>query len=216
MSFKRFYEQKYASKVENLNPMKLHAITMFPTPPRKILDVGCGTGVLAGILTDYGYDVTGIDISDSAIEKCHEKGINAYVQDLSEPFSFKEREFDCILMSEVLEHIVDPIQVLRKLRAVLKPGGVMIITTPNSVFFTRRLRYLIGKSSTETQNFSHLRFFSKKLLSSVVTAAGFQIVDFLGYFFNPFNMKEGFVLRNLRNILSENFIAVLRKPELKG
>ena len=122
MSFKRFYEEKYASTVENLNPMKLHAITLFPPPPRKILDVGCGTGVLAAMLTDYGYIVTGIDISDQAIEKCREKGLNAYVQDLSEPFTFQERDFDCILMSEVLEHLVDPVQALQNLREILKPG----------------------------------------------------------------------------------------------
>ena len=113
-------------------------------------------------------------------------------------------------MSEVIEHLVDPVQVLQKLRARLKPGGIMVLTTPNSVFLTRRLRYLIGKSSTETQNFSHLRFFSMNMLSRVVTAAGFQITELLGYLFNPFNMKTGFVLRFGRNLLAENFIIVLQ------
>ncbi|MCB2171309.1 class I SAM-dependent methyltransferase [archaeon] len=211
MSFKRFYENKYSTRIENLNPMKLQALSLFPSPPRTVLDVGCGTGMLAGLLSEAGYKVVGIDLSDVAVQKCRARGIEAYQQDLAEKLQFSDNTFDCILMSEVIEHLVDPIQVLKELRRVLKINGVMVITTPNSSFITRRFRYLIGKSSTETQNFSHLRFFSADFLKRVVTSAGFSIVHFLGYLFNPFNMNTGFVLRNLINLFSENFIVVLKK-----
>ena len=211
MSFKRFYESKYSTRIENLNPMKLQALSLFPLPPRTVLDVGCGTGMLAGLLTEAGYKVVGIDLSDVAVQKCRARGIEAYQQDLAETLQFSDNTFDCILMSEVIEHLVDPIQVLKELRRVLKINGVMVITTPNSSFITRRFRYLIGKSSTETQNFSHLRFFSADFLKRVVTSAGFNVVHFMGYLFNPFNMKTGFVLRNLINLFSENFILVLKK-----
>ena len=191
--------------------MKIKALSYFPPPPLKLLDVGCGTGVLSRLLVEKGYDVIGIDISENAINKCKNKGLNAYQQNLSEKLLFRDEEFDCILMSEVIEHIADTFFVLHELNRVLKTGGVFILTTPNSAFITRRLRYLIGKTSTETQNFSHLRFFNKKLLTRIVEEANFKLLGFKGFLFNPLNLSEGFVLNNLVNLLSENFIVIMKK-----
>jgi len=212
LSLKSFYENKYSIKDENINPMKIKALSYFPPPPLKLLDVGCGTGVLSRLLVERGYDVTGIDISENAITRCISKGLNAFQQDLSERLLFRDEEFDGILMSEVIEHIADTFFVLHGLNRVLKTGGVFILTTPNSAFITRRLRYLIGKTSTETQNFSHLRFFNKKLLTRILEEANYKILGFKGFFFNPLNLSEGFVLNNLVNLLSENFIVVMKKP----
>lgn len=211
MSLKSFYENKYSIREEYLNPMKIKALTYFPPPPLKILDVGCGTGVLSRLLVERGYNVIGVDISENAINKCKRKGLNAYQQDLGERLLFRDEEFDCILMSEVIEHISDTFFVLHELNRVLKTGGVFILTTPNSVFITRRLRYLMGKTSTETQNFSHLRFFNKKLLTRILNEADFKIESFKGFLFNPFNLNEGFVLDNLVNLASENFIVIVKK-----
>ena len=211
LSLKSFYEKKYSITEENLNPMKIKALSYFPPPPLKLLDVGCGTGVLSQLLIEKGYDVIGIDISENAINKCKSKGLNAYQQNLSEKLLFRDEEFDCILMSEVIEHIADTFFVLHELNRVLKTGGVFILTTPNSAFITRRFRYLIGKTSTETQNFSHLRFFNKKLLTRIVEEANYKILGFKGFLFNPLNLSEGFVLNNLVNLLSENFIVIMKK-----
>lgn len=211
LSLKSFYEKKYSIKEENLNPMKIKALSYFPPPPLKLLDVGCGTGVLSRLLVEKGYDVIGIDISENAINKCKNKGLNAYQQDLSEKLLFRDEEFDGILMSEVIEHIADTFFVLHELNRVLKTGGVFILTTPNSAFITRRLRYLIGKTSTETQNFSHLRFFNKKLLTRIVKEANYKVIGFKGFLFNPLNLREGFVLNNLVKLLSENFIVIMKK-----
>lgn len=211
MSLKSFYENKYSIKEENLNPMKIKALSYFPPPPFKLLDVGCGTGVLSQLLVEKGYDVIGIDISENAINKCKSKGLNAYQQDLSAKLIFRDEEFDGILMSEVIEHIADTFFVLHELNRVLKTGGVFILTTPNSAFITRRLRYLIGKTSTETQNFSHLRFFNKKLLTRIVKEANYKVLGFKGFLFNPLNLSEGFVLNNLVNLVSENFIVIMKK-----
>lgn len=191
--------------------MKIKALSYFPPPPLKLLDVGCGTGVLSRLLVEKGYDVIGIDISENAINKCKNKGLNAYQQDLSEKLLFRDEEFDGILMSEVIEHIADTFFVLHELNRVLKTGGVFILTTPNSAFITRRLRYLIGKTSTETQNFSHLRFFNKKLLTRIVKEANYKVIGFKGFLFNPLNLREGFVLNNLVKLLSENFIVIMKK-----
>jgi methionine biosynthesis protein MetW len=214
LSLKSFYENKYSTKEENINPMKITALGYFPPPPLKLLDVGCGTGVLSRLLVERGYDVTGIDLSENAITRCKRKGLDAFQQDLSERLLFGDEEFDGILMSEVIEHIADTFFVLHELYRVLKKGGVFILTTPNSVFITRRLRYLIGKTPTETQNFSHLRFFNKTLLTRIMEEANYDVINFKGYLFNPLNLSEGFVLDHLVNLLSENFIVVMKKPQV--
>jgi len=211
MGFKVFYEQKYSTRNENLNPMKLKALSYFPSPPRNILDVGCGSGLLTQLLNDRGYDTIGIDISENAVIKCREKGLKSYQQDLSEELVFEDEIFDCVLMSEVIEHLVDPYFALREIHRVLKKAGILIITTPNSSFITRRLRYLLGKTCTETQNFSHLRFYNEKLLKKIVQEVNYDIVDLKGYLFNPFNLNKGFKLDILKNLFSENFILIAQK-----
>lgn len=211
MGFKVFYEQKYSTRNEKLNPMKLKALSYLPSPPRKILDVGCGSGLLTQLLMGRGYDTIGIDISEKAIEKCREKGLLSYQQDLSEELLFEDEVFDCVLMSEVIEHLVDPYFALREIHRVLKKKGILVITTPNSSFITRRLRYLLGKTSTETQNFSHLRFFNVRLLNKILHEVNYDILDLKGYIFNPLNLNTGFTLDFLKNLLSENFIVIAQK-----
>jgi len=98
-----------------------------------ILDVGCGTGQLAGLLGNFGYQVLGIDIYQPKIEKAKE-------QKFSNNVSFQCRdalslnlkgEFDVIIAADVVEHLEKPEKFVITASSLLKSGGILIITIPN-------------------------------------------------------------------------------------
>jgi len=97
----------------------------------KILDVGCSSGPLMSLLRRRGFNnISGIDLSDKAIESCKNKGIkNSFVMDCAK-MSFKDNEFDIIIASDILEHIDDEDQALSELNRVLKPNGKLVIFVP--------------------------------------------------------------------------------------
>ncbi|KYN15567.1 Hexaprenyldihydroxybenzoate methyltransferase, mitochondrial, partial [Trachymyrmex cornetzi] len=106
----------------------------------KIVDVGCGGGILTERLARIGAQVTGIDVSAELLNVAKEhikldpnisKRVN-YIQTTVEDFSQKEREsYDAVVASEVLEHVADAQLFLKKCVELLKPGGSIFITTEN-------------------------------------------------------------------------------------
>ncbi len=100
-----------------------------------VLDVGCGTGIMVTLpLGSIGYRVTGIDIDGGSIQTA--RRVNPYSNvsfrqaDAAAALAAGER-YDVIIASEVLEHLADPLGFLQTLRALMRPGGVLILTTPN-------------------------------------------------------------------------------------
>ena len=114
----------------------------------KILDFGSHTGVLAVILQDYGYNVTSIDL-DSVIED----NIQTYtlnklkVDSLTQQWDqlpYEDNYFDSVIFSEVLEHIYEsPVQILKELYRILKPNGVLILTTPNVMKLENKIKFFL-------------------------------------------------------------------------
>ena len=108
----------------------------------KILDLGAYTGALIARLKDAGYNnVYGADLSNHLRESVGD----FWACDFNAEFanSIPEREFDCITASEVIEHLDDPRAFLRQCRLLLKPGGVLIISTPNIQFFEGRIKFAL-------------------------------------------------------------------------
>jgi SAM-dependent methyltransferase len=110
-----------------------------------ILDCGAGEGALASRLTDLGHSVTAIDIDEEAF-RCPQaefKKIN-----FDDPSDFEnfvksnENKFDVVVSTEVIEHIEDQWGYVRQLRKMLKPGGHMVITTPNTASYMSRFDFL--------------------------------------------------------------------------
>jgi 2-polyprenyl-3-methyl-5-hydroxy-6-metoxy-1,4-benzoquinol methylase len=145
-------------------------------PPLKILDVGCGTGLNSSFLAGAGHSVTGIDLSPAAIEKYRERGLDGFVCDMEEgPTPFPDNSFDLVYVSEIIEHCADTTVFLRELQRLTKPGGKMLLSTPNSAFWPYRILGLLGQTPSEFQHPGHVRFFSKRSLAAAITEAGFEI-----------------------------------------
>ncbi|MDO8287789.1 MAG: class I SAM-dependent methyltransferase [Parvibaculum sp.] len=143
----------------------------------RVLDVGCGTGLNAHMLRNMGHAVVGIDLSPVAIEKLRAAGFEGHVCDVIDGLPFQAASFDYIYASEVIEHVSDTERFLSELGRVLRPGGTLLLSTPNSAFWPFRLLGLLGQTLTEMQHPGHLRFFSKKSLERSIRDAGFDDVQ---------------------------------------
>jgi SAM-dependent methyltransferase len=146
-------------------------------PPLRILDVGCGTGLNAERLAAKGHTITGIDLSPVAIEKFTQKGFKGMVCDIERDAGvpLASASFDLVFASEVIEHVSDTGTFLAEVSRLLRPGGTLILSTPNSAFWAYRILSLLGQAASEYQHPGHVRFFSRRSLAAGLEAAGFAI-----------------------------------------
>ncbi len=113
--------------------------------PVSILDCGAGEGALSARLSDLGHDVTSIDIDQESF-KCNKSKFTKI--NFDDPFEFdhfvktNNNKFDVVLSTEVIEHIEDQWGYVRQLRKMLKPGGFLVITTPNTTSYLSRFDFL--------------------------------------------------------------------------
>ncbi|MBN1586483.1 MAG: class I SAM-dependent methyltransferase [Candidatus Omnitrophica bacterium] len=186
-----YYQQKYASGEEVLHSYKLRALEQARgLKPGRALDLGCGSGVMASRLKEMGHEVYGIDISSNAIQKLRERGIEGQTANLEEALPLSDAEFDLVWCTELLEHVANPTALLTEIRRVLKPGGRLLLTTPNSAHIAYRLLHLLGKTCSEVQHSEHLRFFSAASLKTLLEQTGFTINSLTGrnlYIIVPFS-----------------------------
>jgi len=173
----------------------------------KILDVGCGNGVISRHLGRYGFNVTGIDVSEKAIEKAKSLNIYSNVKFMTksaEQLVAEGIQYDAIICSEVLEHLNNPDALLDVLNKSLTNDGKLIITVPNGkgpreslvtkpVLKMRNknnwawklivnIKKSLGYSGTTIQsaadNLDHVQFFSKKDIQLLSVKHNLKIVQF--------------------------------------
>ena len=141
------------------------------TPPR-LLDVGCATGIFLEVARAAGCPGEGLDLSEYALALAREKGFAARRGTLEEA-AFPAESFDVISMWDLIEHVTDPAALLAECRRVLRPGGVLAISTPDAGSLLARVlgsRWLGFRSIDE-----HLYFFSRRTLGQMLERAGFEV-----------------------------------------
>lgn len=101
-------------------------------PPGRLLEVGCGSGQFLREAADAGWQAQGIDFDDQAIAAARATyGVDASAGDLL-GMNYRDSEFDAIVMNNVIEHLPDPIKIFHECARILKPGGRLVMITPNS------------------------------------------------------------------------------------
>ena len=153
--------------------LKLNELFYVPfVPDGKFLDVGCGSGSALAALQARGWHVRGIDFDSAAVAVAKLQGFDVSVGSLAE-HHFQDNTFDALLMSHVIEHVPDPIADLSECRRVLKPGGYLIVITPNAA---SRGHKKYGKYWRGLEVPRHLQIFTPASLAAAAQKAGFQDV----------------------------------------
>lgn len=146
----------------------------------RILDVGCARGVLGNTLRKRGNWVGGIELSREAAAIAGTQLDAVWSFDIQQewPAELQRGDIDIVIISEVVEHVFDPVFVLKRVRAALKESGTVVLTTPNFMTWTNRLRFLVGAFQYQEQgmfDFGHIRWFTYRYLHEVLAQAGFRI-----------------------------------------
>jgi 2-polyprenyl-3-methyl-5-hydroxy-6-metoxy-1,4-benzoquinol methylase len=148
-----------------------------------VLDVGCGEGFLAEQIQQMGNHVTGIDVLPQAKQQgSFDRYVPADLEHGIDPDTpaLRGREFDKVLLLDVLEHLRRPEKLLRDCRCFVKSNGHLIVSLPNVANITVRLMLLFGRFNYTERGIldkTHLRFFTRKTAQKMVEANGYQIVD---------------------------------------
>jgi 2-polyprenyl-6-hydroxyphenyl methylase/3-demethylubiquinone-9 3-methyltransferase len=129
-------------------------------------------------------EVTGLDISPDVIERGKELYPDLDLRCVSEPWDedLLCGQYDVVVASEVIEHVLHPNAFLKQIAKALKPGGRLLLTTQNSNAIHYRLRMLVGRFRWDP---THLRLYSRPELEEELKAGGFEIEKAFGIPINP-------------------------------
>ena len=184
------YGEEYAEKVGHTDYMEHESTRGFfqkllariegvdaENAPR-LLDIGAGTGTFIEEAAKLGYDAEGIELSEGLVEIARQKGRNVRQQDVND--LDQQDQYDVITLLDIIEHVTDPVAILKSLHGNLKPGGTLVIFTPNhgsSVVLIARILEKIGIRFPVREIFgsNHVCFFDTKTLPKAIEAAGFQV-----------------------------------------
>lgn len=154
----------------------------------KLLDIGCGPGIIAGFFKARGYRIWGIDISPSAIQTAKQLHSGTFTcGDIEQKLPYRSSFFDTVFMGDVIEHLFSPRFVLKEAKRVLKHGGNIIISTPNYGFFLYRWHYFKTGALPNTEGHrgeiwdsGHIRQFNAGNMGELLQQAGFSVVKVSG------------------------------------
>jgi len=144
-----------------------------PRPLGRWADFGCGRGEFIEQASRSDESGIGVDFAASSAKALRATGRPALVADLNQRLPFATGSLDGASMIEVIEHIVAAEALVAELARVIRPGGWLIVTTPNVVHIAYRWRALTGHPPK--QEGYHVRFFTRATLEHMFASAGFRI-----------------------------------------
>lgn len=156
---------------------------------KDVLDVGCGNGVLCNDLAEDGFNVVGVDADPRAIEIARDKYPKTQFElidldDAPENFTATpDGRFDVVVSTEVIEHIYSPHKWASYCFDALRPDGTLIVTTPYHGYLKNLALSLADKWDRHHDPLwygGHIKFWSKRTLSKLLTDAGFEVIGFEG------------------------------------
>ncbi|MGE5329734.1 MAG: class I SAM-dependent methyltransferase [Deltaproteobacteria bacterium] len=136
-----------------------------------ILDIGCGFGESLGYHHSRGCDAYGIEADENILKVAERFGYNIKVG-VFEAEQYETDFFDYVTLDQVIEHVANPVEFLKDIATVLKPGGVVIISTPNSEGWGARI---FGKYWINWHTPYHIQFFSIISIENVAKQAGLSL-----------------------------------------
>lgn len=196
-------------KYNTLNYRVFNMVAEASFPDCRILDVGCWTGNMGVALKkqlNYRVTIDGIENDNDALKNLKDRGIynKIYEIDLNYPISLTA-QYDIIVLSDVLEHLIDPGKTLREILRHLDPKGRVVISLPNIAFIKYRLLHLLGSwkyRDSGVMDGTHLHFYTLDTMKALFTTCDLRIVEQQSLTAIP---KKYFVVSLLSKILPRMF-----------
>lgn len=140
----------------------------------RLLDVGCGPGLMVKMAGEQGYHATGVEINVRSAQYAREQlGLDVHIGDVKHA-SFSKGEFDIAILSHVLEHLSDPIGVFEEIARVMKPDGIVVIEVPNKNGLQAKL---LRDRWSGWAPFMHVWQFDPDTLRTTVQTLGFDPIE---------------------------------------
>ena len=158
---------------------------LVPRTARRVLDVGCSSGVMAAALVERGHEVTGLEFDADLAAQARTRLPTVLEEDVEALAGADEPlaggPFDCIVFADVLEHLRDPWTVVRWAEPQIAPGGSMVISVPNirhlETFVALGLRRRWPYKDVGIFDRTHLRFFARENLPDLLGGTPLEIVE---------------------------------------
>ncbi|HJO11817.1 MAG TPA: bifunctional 2-polyprenyl-6-hydroxyphenol methylase/3-demethylubiquinol 3-O-methyltransferase UbiG [Gammaproteobacteria bacterium] len=204
--------------LHDINPLRMNFISRrINLAGKKVVDVGCGGGILAEAMAHHGAKVTAIDLADAslAVAKLHQLESNLdidYQKISAEELAQQQAEkFDVVTCFEMLEHVPVPESIVSACVQLVKPGGLIFFSTINRnpkayLFAVLGAEYLLKLLPRGTHDYA--KFIRPSELAGWSRATGLQLEEQIGMGYNPMT-KKYFLQENL----DVNYIANYRKPD---
>lgn len=207
--------------LHDINPLRVNWIDQrIPLAGKRVLDVGCGGGILSEAMAQRGATVTGIDMGEAplAVARLHqlESGVNVDYRQITAEALAEEmpEQFDVVTCLEMLEHVPDPASVIRACQRLVKPGGQVFFSTINRnpksfLLAIVGAEYLLNLVPRGTHEYARLLRPSE--LGQFCRAAGLDPQHSRGLEYNPITRRY-----RLSRDTSVNFMLAARKPPAAG
>jgi 2-polyprenyl-3-methyl-5-hydroxy-6-metoxy-1,4-benzoquinol methylase len=147
---------------------------------RRVLDVGCSSGYLARPLAERGNTLVGVELDPEAAREAEaycERVLVGDVETMELPLD--PASFDVVLCGDVVEHLRDPVAALGRLRPFLRPGGLLVVSTPNVANWAVRLSLLAGRWRYTDRGIldrTHTHLFTRATLREALERAGYDVL----------------------------------------
>ncbi len=187
--------------LHDINPVRVAYIKKMVAQlaKKRILDIGCGGGILAESLAREGAKVTGLDAEENAIQVAHahaqEENLSIrYLSGLIE--SFQAKPFPVITCMEMLEHVQDPALILSHAARLLSKEGYLLLSTINRTMkaygsVVLAAEYLLGILPRQTHDFQ--KFIKPSELATAARDVGLEVIDVTGVTYHPFTRQASLV-----------------------
>jgi 2-polyprenyl-3-methyl-5-hydroxy-6-metoxy-1,4-benzoquinol methylase len=161
---------------DELGTRRLRSVqALLGKPPREVrlLDIGCSSGALLMSARALGFNAEGVELSADAADTARRAGLKVFTGSL-DAARFPAATFDAAILMEVIEHLDDPRAMLAECRRILKPGGILLVTTPNAGSWTARIRGARWTGYNLTAMGGHVSFFNSRSIRMIAERTGFE------------------------------------------
>ena len=159
--------------------------------PGRMLDLGCGDGTVLWLAREDGWQVHGVELFPEHATLVRETlGFEVDASDIA-AYQGVNEAWDCVVLTHVLEHLPDPVGALKKIRALLKPGGIAVLEFPNIDAFDARLRRLLERLHIHRRAYAptyapgHVQEFCRGSFEYAARQAGLVLERWETYSINP-------------------------------